>query len=120
MPEGATACVFCRIVAGELPSTNVLETERVLAFRDLTPHAPTHVLVIPKEHHADLAALAAADPSYLGEVFAAAAQVAAQEGLTGGYRVLTNTGPDAGQTVFHLHVHVLGGRNLGALVGSPP
>jgi histidine triad (HIT) family protein len=113
-------CVFCGIVAGSIPSTKVLETERVLAFRDLAPHAPTHVLVVPKEHHADLAALAAADPAYLGEVFAAAAQVAEQEGLSGGYRVLTNTGPDSGQTVFHLHVHVLGGRNLGALVGAAP
>lgn len=113
-------CVFCAIVAGTIPSTVVLQTARVLAFRDLTPAAPTHVLVIPTEHHSDLAALAATDPSYLGEVFAVAAQVAQQEGLTGGYRVLTNTGPDAGQTVFHLHVHVLGGRNLGALVGSPP
>ncbi len=110
-------CLFCRIVAGTIPSTNVYETDRVLAFRDLRPAAPTHVLVIPKDHHADLAALAAVDPAYLGEVFAAAAAVAAQEGLTGGHRILTNTGPDSGQTVFHLHVHVLGGGNLGALAG---
>ena len=110
-------CVFCGIVAGSIPSTKVLETDRVLAFRDITPHAPTHVLVVPTEHHADLAALAAADPSYLGEVFAVAARVAEQEGLTGGVRYIANTGPDAGQTVFHLHVHVLGGRNLGALAG---
>jgi histidine triad (HIT) family protein len=110
-------CLFCRIVSGDLPSEKVLETERVLALRDLHPAAPTHVLVIPKEHHTDLAALAAADPAYLGEVFAVAASVAEQEGLEGGYRVLTNTGPDSGQTVFHLHVHVLGGRNLGPLVG---
>lgn len=115
-----TDCVFCAIVAGTIPSTKVLETERVLAFRDLAPHAPTHVLVIPTEHHQDLEALALADPAYLGEVFAVAAQVARQEGLTGGYRVLTNTGDDAGQTVHHLHVHVLGGRNLGALVGAAP
>ena len=110
-------CVFCRVVAGTLPSTKVLETDRVLAIRDLHPAAPTHVLVIPKEHHDDLAALAAADPAYLGEVFAAAATVAELEGLTGGHRILTNTGPDSGQTVFHLHVHVLGGGNLGALAG---
>jgi len=113
-------CLFCQIVAGDVPSTRVLETERVLAFRDIAPHAPTHVVVIPKDHHADLAALAAADPAYLGEVMAAAADVARREGLSDGYRVLVNTGPDAGQTVFHLHVHVLGGRNLGALVGRPP
>jgi len=112
-----SGCAFCLIVAGDLPASKVLETERVLAFRDLHPAAPTHVIVIPKDHHADLAALAATDPSYLGEVFAAAAQVAEHEGLTGGYRIVANTGPDSGQTVFHLHVHVLGGRNLGALVG---
>ena len=110
-------CLFCGIVAGTIPSTTVLENDRVLAFRDLNPAAPTHVLVIPKEHHTDLAALAAADPTYLGEVFAVAAQVAEQEGLAGGHRILTNTGPDSGQTVLHLHVHVLGGRNLGALAG---
>jgi histidine triad (HIT) family protein len=112
-------CLFCGIVSGEVPSTTVLETQRVLAFRDISPAAPTHVCVIPKEHHADLAALAAADPAYLGEVMAAAAEVARLEDLGNGYRVVVNTGPDAGQTVFHLHVHVLGGRNLGALVGRP-
>ena len=111
--------MFCAIVAGELPSTKVLETDRVLAFRDLTPHAPTHVLVVPKEHHDDLAALAAADPAYLGEVFAAAARGGpSRRGSPVATGCSTNTGPDAGQTVFHLHVHVLGGRNLGALVGS--
>ena len=110
-----TDCLFCAIVAGTIPSTTVYETDRVLAFRDVTPAAPTHVLVVPKVHHADLAALAAADPAYLGEVFAVAAAVAEQEGLTGGHRILTNTGPDSGQTVLHLHVHVLGGRNLGPL-----
>lgn len=110
-------CLFCGIVAGTVPSTKVLETGRVLAFRDLNPSAPTHVLVVPKDHHEDLAALAAADPAYVGEVFAAAATVAELEGLTGGHRILTNTGPDSGQTVHHLHVHVLGGRNLGALAG---
>lgn len=110
-------CLFCGIVAGRVPSTKVLETDRVYAFRDINPWAPTHVLVVPKEHHADLAALAAADPAYLGEVFAAAAQVAELEGLTGGHRIIANTGDDSGRTVFHLHVHVLGGKNLGALAG---
>lgn len=113
----AEDCLFCGIVSGAIPSTKVLETERAFAFRDLNPWAPTHVLVVPKEHYTDLAALAAADPTYLGEVFAAAAQVADQEGLTGGHRIIANTGPDSGQTVFHLHVHVLGGKNLGALAG---
>jgi histidine triad (HIT) family protein len=110
-------CLFCKIVAGDIPSTKVLETDRVLAFRDIAPHAPTHVVVIPKDHYADTADLARKDPEYLGLVVKAAVDVAEQEGLTGGYRILTNTGPDSGQTVFHLHVHVLGGRNLGALAG---
>lgn len=113
----STDCLFCSIVAGTIPSTTVYETDRVLAFRDITPAAPTHVLVVPREHHADITELAATDPAYLGEVFAVAAAVALQEGLTGGHRILTNTGPDSGQTVQHLHVHVLGGRNLGALAG---
>jgi histidine triad (HIT) family protein len=108
-------CLFCRIVAGEIPAEVVAETERTLAFRDIGPQAPTHVLVVPREHYADAAACAAADPGLLGEVLAAGVAVAQAEGLTGGYRLLTNTGPDAGQSVHHLHVHVLGGRPLGAL-----
>jgi histidine triad (HIT) family protein len=111
-------CLFCRIVAGEVPSTTVLETDRVLAFRDIAPQAPTHVVVVPKTHYVDTADLATRDPAYLGEVMKAATDVATQEGLSGGYRILTNTGPDSGQTVFHVHVHVLGGRNLGALAGG--
>jgi histidine triad (HIT) family protein len=112
-------CVFCGIVAGRIPSTRVRETPRTYAFRDLNPAAPTHVLVVPKDHYTDLADLASADPTYLGDLLAAASDVAKQEGLTGGHRLIINTGPDAGQTVFHVHVHVLGGRNLGPLVGSP-
>ena len=108
-------CLFCRIVAGEVPATVVAETERTLAFRDISPQAPTHVLVVPRDHHADLAACAHADPALLADLLGAAADVARQEGLDGGYRVLTNTGADAGQTVHHLHLHVLGGRPLGAL-----
>jgi len=110
-----TDCLFCKIVAGEIPSTEVLSTERAYAFRDIAPHAPTHVLVVPRDHHADIAALVSADPALLADVFAAAVQVAEQEGLTGGYRLLANTGPDSGQTVFHAHVHVLGGRPMGVL-----
>ena len=106
-------CLFCRIVAGEVPATVVAETERTLAFRDVQPQAPTHVLVVPREHHADLAALSDADPSYLAEVLATAVQVARSEGLSGGYRLVANTGDDGGQSVHHLHVHVLGGRGLG-------
>ena len=107
------SCLFCRIVAGEVPATVVHETDRTLAFRDITPQAPTHVLVIPRDHHADLAALSDADPGYVAEVVAAAVAVARAEGLDGGYRIVANTGDDGGQTVHHLHVHVLGGRSLG-------
>ena len=107
------SCLFCGIVAGEIPATVVHETARTLAFRDLNPGAPTHVLVIPRDHYATAAELAAADPAYAGEVIAAAAAVAAKEGLSGGYRLVANTGDDAGQTVHHLHLHVLGGRPMG-------
>lgn len=106
------------MVAGEIPADVVHRTDRVLAFRDINPQAPTHVLVIPTEHHRDVGALVAADPALLGEVFTAAHAVAEQEGLTGadgatpGYRLVTNTGSEAGQSVFHLHVHVLGGRPM--------
>jgi histidine triad (HIT) family protein len=109
-------CLFCRIVAGELPSTVVAETDRTLAFRDLAPQAPTHVLVVPKEHYEDTAATVAADPALLAEVVATGVEVARLEGLEDGYRLLTNTGPHSGRTVFHLHLHVLGGRPL-ALLG---
>lgn len=108
-----TDCLFCRIVAGEVPSERVHETARTLAFRDVGPQAPTHVLVVPKEHHADVAALAGADPGLLTEVITSAVAVARAEGLTGGHRLVANTGPDAGQSVAHLHLHVLGGRALG-------
>ena len=108
-------CLFCRIVAGEVPATLVAETDRTVAFRDISPQAPTHVLVVPREHHADVASCVQADPALLSDVLAAAVQVARDEGLDGGYRLLANTGPDAGQTVHHVHVHVLGGRVLGAL-----
>ena len=105
-------CLFCRIVAGEVPATVVAETDRTLAFRDVSPQAPTHVLVIPREHHADVAAVGEADPMLLAEVMTTAVQVARSEDLPGGYRLVTNTGADGGQTVPHLHVHVLGGRAL--------
>jgi histidine triad (HIT) family protein len=105
-------CLFCRIVAGEIPADVVLETDRVLAFRDIDGQAPTHVLVVPRDHHADVAAVADADPALLGEVLQAAVAVARQEGLDGGYRLVANTGADGGQSVHHLHVHVLGGRRL--------
>ena len=115
MAPETSDCLFCRIVARELPATVVAETDRTLAFRDIAPQAPTHVVVVPRDHHADVAACADADPALLGQLMAAAVQVARAEGLAGGYRLLTNTGDDAGQTVHHLHVHVLGGRPLRVL-----
>ena len=106
-------CLFCAIVAGEIPATTVLETDRILAFRDINPQAPTHVLVIPKAHYPDVATLAAADAALLGEVIGAVQQVAAADGVAEtGYRVVFNTGAEAGQTVPHVHGHLLGGRAL--------
>ncbi len=107
-------CLFCKVVSGEVPATVVHESDRVLAFRDINPQAPTHVLVITKEHYRDVGALAGADPDLLGELVRAAAAVAADEGLADrGYRLVFNSGGDAGQTVLHVHGHVLGGRGLG-------
>lgn len=107
-----TDCLFCRIAAGDIPSAPVHETSRTLAFRDVSPQAPSHVLVIPKTHYADLAQLADADPALLADVLAAVVAVARAEELDAGYRVVVNTGPDGGQTVPHVHLHVLGGRGL--------
>lgn len=107
-------CLFCRIAEGSIPSERVAETERVLAFRDINPAAPTHVLLIPKAHVADSAAqLTAQHGEILAELFGLAAEVAAQEQLDDGWRLVTNVGAGAGQTVFHLHVHLVGGRPLG-------
>ena len=105
-------CLFCHIVSREIPATVVLETDRLLAFRDISPQAPVHVVVIPKDHHVDVSALAAADPVLAGEVLAAVAAVATSEGLERGFRTVFNSGIDGGQTVFHVHAHVLGGRGL--------
>jgi histidine triad (HIT) family protein len=100
-------------VSGDVPASRVLESPRTVAFRDINPQAPTHVLVIPNDHYPDLAALAAADDALLAEVVAQAHQVAVAEGIGDrGYRVVFNTGPEAGQTVAHAHAHVLGGRRL--------
>jgi histidine triad (HIT) family protein len=106
-------CLFCKIVSGDVPATVVRETERTLAFRDINPQAPTHVLVVPKEHHPTAAALAAVDGDLLAEIVREAHQVAVDESVAEtGYRTVFNTGPGAGQTVFHVHAHVLGGRGL--------
>ncbi len=110
-------CVFCRIVAGEIPSARVHETDDTLAFRDITPMAPVHVLVISKAHHTDVGSVAEADPHLAGQILATASAVAKAEGLTeGGYRVIFNTGSYGGQEVFHVHAHVVGGAPLGPML----
>jgi len=106
-------CIFCKIVAGEIPSQKIYEDETALAFRDINPQAPTHALVIPREHIASLSAAAEADEPLLGHLLRVAARVAQDEGhAEGGFRTVINNGADAGQTVFHIHVHVLAGRRL--------
>ncbi len=106
-------CVFCSIVAGTIPSTIVHETEATVAFRDINPKASTHVIVVPREHYADADALATADPALAGAVPAAAGAIARQEGIAeSGYRLVFNTGAGAGQTAFHVHCHLLGGRTM--------
>lgn len=105
-------CLFCRIVRREIPATVVAEDDDCLAFRDITPRAPVHVLVIPKAHVASLDE--ATDAAQLGKLSLMAAEIARREGIAdAGYRTVVNTGPDAGQTVFHIHLHLLGGREMG-------
>ena len=107
-------CLFCRIVAGDVPSEQVDSTEHTYAFRDIDPGAPTHVLVVPRRHIPDAAALGAGDGDVLAELVAAANRVAAAEGVdASGYRLVFNVGEDASNSVPHLHLHVLGGRRLG-------
>ncbi|HEY3735104.1 MAG TPA: histidine triad nucleotide-binding protein [Streptosporangiaceae bacterium] len=108
-----TDCLFCQIVSGTIPATSVLESDRTIAFRDINPQAPSHVLVITKDHYPNLAAVARAADGLLDEVASQAHQVAVTEGIDEtGYRVVFNTGHDGGQTVDHMHAHVLGGRGL--------
>jgi histidine triad (HIT) family protein len=104
-------CLFCKIVAGDIPGDVVHVTERTVAFRDLNPQAPTHVLVVPREHYPNAAALAAGDPQASAELLSTAAAVAAAEGHDD-YRLVFNTGPSSGQTVFHAHLHLLAGRPM--------
>jgi histidine triad (HIT) family protein len=107
-------CLFCAISSGELPSTEVLSTDLVYAFRDLTPVAPTHVLVVPREHIADAAEIGTGHGDLLVEMLDAGRRIARAEGLEErGYRLVLNVGPDSGNSVAHLHLHVLGGRQLG-------
>ncbi len=103
-------CLFCKIATGEIEADVVLQNDTTLAFRDLEPQAPTHVLVIPRSHYPNAASLAAAEPETAAHLFDAAAAVAESEGLGEGYRLVFNTGAQAHQSVFHAHMHVLGGR----------
>jgi histidine triad (HIT) family protein len=108
-----TDCLFCKIIAREIPASIVYEDDRVLAFNDINPQAHTHVLVVPKRHIESLNALAADDDPIVGEVVRRAAAIAKERGISeGGYRTVFNTNRDAGQTVFHVHLHLLGGRTM--------
>jgi histidine triad (HIT) family protein len=105
-------CLFCKIAAGAIPVDRLFEDDRVLAFPDINPQAPTHVLVIPKRHIGSHAEAAAGDSGLVGHIFWVAGEVARQKKLGHGYRMVVNTGPDGGQTVEHLHIHLLGGRPM--------
>lgn len=105
-------CLFCRIIRGEVPSRKVHEDEHTFAFEDLNPQAPTHVLIVPKKHIAGLKEASAEDAELLGRCHLAAAQIARERAIEDGYRTVLNVGPRAGQSVFHLHVHLIGGRAL--------
>ena len=105
-------CLFCRIIAGEIPSTKVYEDETVFAFRDINPQAPTHILVIPKAHISGCNGVTPENSSVVAHIFEVIPRIAAEEKLEGGYRVVSNCGADAGQTVPHLHFHILGGKPL--------
>lgn len=105
-------CLFCKIIAGDIPSTKVYEDDSVFAFRDINPQAPTHILVIPKTHISGCNGVTEENSAVVAHIFEVIPRIAAAEGLTGGYRVVSNCGPDAGQTVPHLHFHILGGKTL--------
>lgn len=106
-------CLFCKIIAGDIPSSKVYEDEYVYAFRDINPQTPVHVLVVPKKHICCADAIDETNSDCVSKVFEAIPMIAKAEGLTNGYRVINNCGEDGGQTVMHLHFHVLGGRALG-------
>ncbi len=107
-----SSCLFCQIAAGERPATIVYRGDGVIAFRDIHPQAPTHILIIPTQHIVSLAEATAADENLIGRMITTANSIAQQENLSKGYRLVTNTGTQAGQSVFHLHVHLLGGRAM--------
>ena len=105
-----SGCIFCRIIKGEVPGKKVYEDERVLAFEDINPQAPTHILVVPKKHIPGLKEAAPEDAEVIGHCHLVAARLARERGIEDGYRTVFNVGPRAGQSVFHLHLHLLGGR----------
>ncbi len=107
-------CLFCKIIAGAIPSTKVYEDDSVLAFRDINPQAPVHVLVVPKTHIQDTDGITAENSGVVAHIFEVIPQIARAEGLVNGYRVISNCGPDSGQMVPHLHFHILGGKALSA------
>ena len=107
-----TDCLFCKIIAGDIPSTKVYEDETVFAFRDINPQAPPHILVIPKTHISGCNGVTADNSAVVAHIFEVIPQIAKAEGLANGYRVVSNCGADAGQTVPHLHFHILGGKAL--------
>ena len=106
-------CIFCKIIAGEIPSQRVYEDDYVFAFRDISPQAPVHILAVPKEHIESAASLTAENSIAAARCFEAMAKIAKSENLSGGFRIITNSGDDGGQTVYHLHFHMLGGKALG-------
>lgn len=105
-------CLFCKIAAGQIPSNIVYEDEKILAFRDIAPQAPTHILLIPRAHISGMQDITAENSALIAHIFQVIPEIAKAEGLTGGYRVISNCGPDAGQSVQHLHFHLLGGKAL--------
>ncbi|MGD9115847.1 MAG: histidine triad nucleotide-binding protein [Dehalococcoidia bacterium] len=111
-------CIFCKIAAGEIPSTRVYEDEEIIAFRDINPQAPVHIVIIPRKHIASLSELSGGDSALVGRMVAAANKLAQDEGIAEkGYRVVVNCGPEGGQLVPHLHMHLVGGRKLSDQVG---
>jgi histidine triad (HIT) family protein len=106
-----SSCLFCKIAAGQIPSRKVFEDDRLFAFEDINPQAPTHILLIPKKHLVDMHD-AASDPALLGEILSRSSAIASERGIPD-YRLVSNTGAEAGQAVFHLHFHILGGRRMG-------
>ena len=110
-------CLFCKIIAGEIPSTKVYEDELIYAFNDISPLSPTHILIIPKTHYKDISEIDESNSSLIAYIFEVANKLAKERNLDGGYRIVTNCGADAGQTVFHLHFHLMGGAKLDPKLG---